>query len=298
MNDVEVFTSKTNLPDRYLTEKAGTLLGFDSRYKRIKKQFELLLRGDEIDAWNKEHHNGSLSLITLIKEQYPLVVFSGDVGTGKSVMAECLANRLIEETKSSDSVLFKLSNRVRGDGKVGLMGTLLSEALTEVVKSAGKKRRAILIIDEADSLAAARTSGENHHEDRVAVNTLIQDIDELRKYRGRVLVILCTNRSAVLDPAIRRRAAVVEEFRRPDNNERRQLFETDLRALGLDDQQYQRLVEATGACEHLPVWSYSDIRTRLYPAAVAEAFPDRRLTFEDLIVTIERLRPSPVVEGL
>ena len=157
MNDVEVFTSKTNLPDRYLTEKAGTLLGFASRYKRIKKQFELLLRGDEIDTWNKEHHNGSLSLITLIKEQYPLVVFSGDVGTGKSVMAECLANRLIEETKSSDSILFKLSNRVRGDGKVGLMGTLLSEALTEVVKSAGKKRRAILIIDEADSLAAART---------------------------------------------------------------------------------------------------------------------------------------------
>ena len=283
---------------QYLAKKTRTLLGFDARYQRIQKQLELLLRSDELDAWNKKHHKGSLSLITLIKEQYPLVLFCGDVGTGKSAMAECLANRLIEETKSSDSILFKLSNRVRGDGKVGLMGTLLSEALTEVVKSAGKKRRAILIIDEADSLAAARTSGQNHHEDRVAVNTLIQDIDELRKYKGRVLVILCTNRSAVLDPAIRRRAAVIEEFKRPGNTERRQLFEMDLGALGLDNQQYQRLVEATGACKNLPVWNYSDIRTRLYPAAVAEAFPDRRLTFEDLIVTTKRLRPSPVVEGL
>ena len=132
----------------------------------------------------------------------------------------------------------------------------------------------------------------------MAVNTLIQDIDELRKHGGRVLVILCTNRSAILDPAIRRRAAVIEEFKRPDTNERRQLFEMDLGSLGLDNQQYQRLVEATGACEDLPVWSYSDIRTRLYPAAVAEAFPNRRLTFEDLIVTTKRLRPSPVVEGL
>ena len=297
MNDVEVFTSKTNLPDTYLTERARTLLGFDARYQRIKKQLELLLRINELDVWNKNHHKGSLSLITLIKEQYPLVVFCGDVGTGKSAMAECFANRLIEEAKSADSILFKLSNRVRGDGKVGLMGTLLSEALAQVVKSAGKARRAILIIDEADSLAAARTSGQNHHEDRVAVNTLIQDIDELRKYRGRVLVILCTNRSDVLDPAIRRRAAVVEEFRRPDSTERRQLFEMDLGALGMDDEQYQSLVEATGARESFPDWTYSDIRTRLYPAAVAEAFPDRPLAFEDLIVTTKRLRPSPVVEG-
>ena len=298
MNEVEIFTSKTKLPDTYLNEKARTLLGFDARYQRIKKQLELLLRVSDLDVWNRKYHKGSLSLIALIREQYPLVVFCGDVGTGKSAMAECLANRLIEEVKSADSILFKLSNRVRGDGKVGLMGTLLSEALTEVVKSAGKARRAILIIDEADSLAAARTSGQNHHEDRVAVNTLIQDIDELRKYRGRVLVILCTNRSAVLDPAIRRRAAVVEEFKRPNSTERRQLFEMDLDALGMDDKQYQRLVEATGACEGLPNWTYSDIRTRLYPAAVAEAFPDRQLTFGDLIETTKRLRPSPIVEGL
>ena len=141
MNDVEVFTSKTNLPDTYLTERARTLLGFDARYQRIKKQLELLLRVNELDVWNKNHHKGSLSLITLIKEQYPLVVFCGDVGTGKSAMAECFANRLIEEAKSADSILFKLSNRVRGDGKVGLMGTLLSEALAQVVKSAGKARR-------------------------------------------------------------------------------------------------------------------------------------------------------------
>lgn len=297
MTDVNVFISKTPLPDQGLTERTKSLLGFDARYRRISDQLELLLKVDELESWNKKHHNDGLSLTVLVKEQYPLVVFYGDVGTGKSVMAECLANRLVEESKTDDAMLFKLSNRVRGDGKVGLMSTLLSEALIQVAKSAGKSRRAILIIDEADSLVAARSSGQNHHEDRVAVNTLIQDIDELRKHGGRVLAILCTNRSGMIDSAVWRRAAVVEEFRRPNCGERRQLFEMDLRALGLDDGQYQCLVEATSAAKGGPDWTYSDIRTRLYPAAVAKAFPDRPLTFEDLMATTKRLKPSPVVEG-
>ncbi len=53
-------------------------------------------------------------------------------------------------------MLFKLSNRVRGSGKVGEMGTLLAEAFQKVAQSAGRGRRAILIIDEGNSLAAAR----------------------------------------------------------------------------------------------------------------------------------------------
>ena len=295
--DIDVFNSKTLLPDPVLTEKAKSLLGFDARYRRISDQLQLLFRIDDLDAWNKKYHKGALSLVALVKEQCPLVVFYGDIGTGKSTMAECLANRLVEESKVSDSMLFKLSNRVRGDGKVGLMGTLLSEALRQVEKSAGKSRRAILIIDEADSLAAARSSGQNHHEDKVAVNTLIQGIDEYRKYNGRVLAILCTNRASVLDPAIQRRAAVVEEFRRPNNDERLQLLKMDLGVLGFNNDQCQHLVAATGASEDSPDWTYSDIRTRLYLAALATAFPDRPLTFEDLLATTKRLKPSPVVEG-
>lgn len=57
---------------------------------------------------------------------------------------------------------------------VGEMGTLLAEAFRKVILSAGKTRRAILIIDEGDSLGASRTQDHSHHEDKVAVNTLIQ----------------------------------------------------------------------------------------------------------------------------
>src|SRR5947208_2014159 len=76
------------------------------------------------------------------------------------------------------------------------------------------------IIDEGDSLAASRHNQQSHHEDKVAVNTLIQKIDDARRSGGRVLVFLCTNRFASLDPAIVSRAGHTEEFLRSNDQER------------------------------------------------------------------------------
>jgi AAA+ superfamily predicted ATPase len=292
----KVFDSETPLPDAALTAKAKTLLGFDARYKRVHNQLRLLLNLGELAAWNRKHHGGKLLLCDLVAEQYPLVIFHGDVGTGKTATAECLANRLVAEARVEDSILFKLSNRVRGTGKVGEMGTHLSGAFQRVTQSAGRGRRAILIIDEGDSLAAARSQDHSHHEDKVAVNTLIQGIDDLRKFGGRVVTFLCTNRLSVLDPALQRRAAIVEEFRRPSAEERRQLLKLDLGALNLTDVQISQLVTATEAKNGQPVWTYSDIRTRLYPGALALAYPDHALNFEHLRSVVTTMKPSPVVE--
>ena len=232
----------------------------------------------------------------LVSEQYPLVIFYGDVGTGKTATAECLANRIVSEARAEDSIMFKLSNRVRGSGKVGEMGTLLSEALNKVTQSAGKGRRAILIIDEGNSLAATRSQEHSHHEDKVAVNTLIQGIDDLRRFGGRVVTFLCTNRMSVVDPALIRRAAIIEEFKRPGPDERKQLFQMDLGALHLTDAQLGHLVAATEGRSGQPPWTYSDIRTRLYPAALALAFPDKPLHFEHLRSVVTTMKPSPAVE--
>ncbi len=296
MSEMRIFDSETVLPDDELSAKERTLLGFETRYGRIRDQLRLLLSMDELGAWNRKHHGGKLALCALVAEQYPLAIFHGDVGTGKTAMAECIANRLVLESRTEDSVLFKLSNRVRGSGKVGEMGTLLAEAFQKVAQAAGRGRRAILVIDEADSLAAARSQDHSHHEDKVAVNTLIQGIDDLRRYGGRIVVILCTNRASVVDPALQRRAAIIEEFKRPSAEERRQLFAMDVGALALTEPELGILVESTGAREGQPVWTYSDIRTRLYPAALALAFPDGPLRFDHLRTIAAAMKPSPVVE--
>ncbi len=296
MSAPDIFDAKVVLPNATLTARERSLLGFDERYKKIHDQLRLLLNLNGLAGWSEKHHKKKLPIVSLVSEQYPLIIFHGDVGTGKTATAECAANRLAKESRTEEPMLFKLSNRVRGSGKVGEMGTLLAQAFAQVIQAAGKERRAILIIDEGDSLAASRSQEHSHHEDKVAVNTLIQGVDDLRRFGGRVVVFLCTNRLSVLDAALQRRAAVVEEFTRPDDDQRRALLEMDLDGLDLTDKQFTELVKATGPRTGQPGWTFSDIRTRLYPAAMALAFPDRALTFADLQDVVKTTRPSPVME--
>jgi SpoVK/Ycf46/Vps4 family AAA+-type ATPase len=291
-----IFDGKAPLPDAKLTAREKTLLGFDARYQKIHEQLRLLLSLRELGEWSNKHHRRRLAVCDLVSEQYPLVIFHGDVGTGKTATAECVANRLARESRTEDAQLFKLSNRVRGSGKVGEMGTLLAQAFNEVVQSVGKTRRAVLVIDEGDSLAASRSQEHSHHEDKVAVNTLIQCVDDLRQFEGRVVVFLCTNRLSVLDAALQRRAALVEVFERPNDEERRALLKMDLDGLAITERQLDELVSTTGPQSNRPGWTFSDIRTRLYPAAMAQAFPDLPLTFKHLRDAALTLSPSPVME--
>ncbi|AUW50114.1 ATP-binding protein [Salmonella enterica] len=298
MSNSSVFEVKTNLPTAQLDVQAQKLLGFEGRYTRVKKRLQLILQANELDRWSQTYHKRKLAVIGLLDDQYPLAIFHGDVGTGKTANAEAIANRLARDAKLEDAILFKLSNKVRGTGKVGEMGTLITQAFEEITRSIGPgKGRAFLIIDEGDSLGASRSQDHSHHEDKVGVNTLIQSIDGMRKHSGRIFVILCTNRLRALDAAVIRRASIVEEFTRPSDTERHELFTKDLGDMGFSPVDVLKLVKATAATDTKPAWTYSDIRTRLYPAAVSLAFPNSPLTIEHFYQAVAELGPSPVMAG-
>jgi len=74
------------------------------------------------------------------------------------------------------------------------------------------------------------------------------------------------------------------------------LLSTDLAALSLNAAQIGQLVTSTGPRSGLPGWTYSDIRTRLYPAALSKAFPDSALRFDHLHNAATDLKASPVLE--
>jgi len=298
VSNLSVFELKTSLPTTQLDAQAQKLLGFEARYVRVMKRLQLILQANELERWSKTHHKKQLAVVGLLNDQYPLAIFHGDVGTGKTATAEAIANRLARDAKIEDAILFKLSNKVRGTGKVGEMGTLITQAFEDIIKSIGPgKGRAFLIIDEGDSLGASRSQDHSHHEDKVGVNTLIQSIDNMRKHSGRIFAILCTNRLAALDAAVIRRASIVEEFTRPSDEERHELFTKDLGDMGFSAIEIGKLVKATAATETKPAWTYSDIRTRLYPAAVSLAFPNSPLTVEHFHQAIAELGPSPVMAG-
>jgi SpoVK/Ycf46/Vps4 family AAA+-type ATPase len=291
-----IFDYETVVPDEALTTREPSLLGFEARHQRVRDQLNLLLHADRLAEWSGKHHGSVLPICDRVADQYPFVVFHGDVGTGKTATAECIANRLLTDAAAEDSMIFRLSNRVRGSGLVGEMGTLLSEAFEKVTKSVGKHRGAVLIIDEGDSIAASRAQDHSHHEDKVAVNTLIQGIDDLRRLGGRVAVILCTNRLSALDPALLRRAALIERFGRPTDGERGELLRMDLEGLELNAEELAELVAITGPQGEQPGWTFSDFRTRFYPLAVSKAFPYRPLSFAQLKAAALETGASRVME--
>lgn len=291
-----LFELELELPNDKIAAATKRLVGFEARYQRLHRDLRLLADPQELMDWSKKFHHNELPICAAVSDRYPLVIFAGDVGTGKTATAEGACDRLARESRK-EAMLFKLSTRVRGSGKVGQMSTLLNEAFEVVAKQAGKTRQAFLIIDEADSLASTRETSQNHHEDKVAVNTIIQKVDDLRRHNGRILVFLCTNRAMALDAAIVRRAARTEEFERPNEREREELFRMDLEGLNVKDQTIRELVRLTGSRDGQLGFTFSDLRSKLLPDALCRAFPSRALTGEDLIQAAKEVRPSPAVKN-
>lgn len=293
--NASLFELELTLPDNRLKRQGERLVGFDRRYERVHQNLRLLIDKEGLEQWSKKHYRSRVALLEALTDRYPLVVFHGDVGTGKTATAEATSNRLSVEM-NKEAFLFKLSTRVRGEGNVGEMSTLINKAFEVVVNEAGKAKLCFLIIDEADSLAANRSDKQSHHEDKVGVNTLIQKIDDIRRFNGRVLVILCTNRYQALDAAILRRAAYIEEFHRPNDDERREILDLDCAGLGFTSSVIDEIVKLTGPQNgHKLGYTFSDIRTRLLPEALAQAYPSRKISHADLIEAIARVAPSPAL---
>jgi AAA+ superfamily predicted ATPase len=236
-----------------------------------------------------------------VTQRTPLIVFAGDVGTGKTELAESFCDA-VARTMRVDVTLYPLSLSARGKGAVGEMTSLLTGAFSIARDAAlkgrdsqGRVRRAVvLLIDEGDALAQSRELVQMHHEDRAGVNALIRGIDQLRSDRLPVLTVLCTNRPDALDPAILRRAAKVFRFGRPSDEQRLALLAQVLSGCDIDLSDFDKVVALTGPrADRTYGATYSDLRQRLVPEAVLDAVArDVPLTGSRLIELAETFEPT------
>ena len=137
-------------------------------------------------------------------------LFAGPSGTGKTMAAEVLAERLRLDLYRID--LAGVVSKWIGETEKNLRS----------VFDAAETSGAILFFDEAEALFGTRTEVKDAH-DRYAnieVDYLLQRMEE---YRG--LAILATNRRGLLDPAFLRRLRFVVEFPFPDAAARARLWE-------------------------------------------------------------------------
>lgn len=294
------FESERTYPDPEARAWYDRLVGLDDHKRQLLLELELLLYPDKIEAWTRKHHGGSLRASAIMGSRAPLVLLEGDVGCGKTVLAETIGDALAERTKTRVHLL-KVNTQVRGTGLVGEMTDLIVQAFTQAEARAESLRGepVMLLIDEADALAAKRTDQNMHHEDKAGLNTLLQRIDGLRIKKRRMAVIFITNRPDALDPAIRRRSALRLSFGRPGEEMLGNLFRESLPELELTPRQIKSLVALTGQDakkKYGATFTASDVTDRLIPAALRDAYSqDRPLKAEDLQQHAEVMEPTPLM---
>ena len=276
----DLFERRINYPDPDSQARLASLVGLDAHKTRLGKMLGLLINPNTLDIWLGTYHPGTTNALSWMLSRPPLVVLAGDVGCGKSQLAETIGDAVAREQKV-DLTLFPLSLSTRGQGRVGEMTHLLSAAFQYTVDQANRYRSedgphrsaVILLVDEADALAQSREASQMHHEDRAGVNAFIRGVDRLANAKLPAAVIMCTNRLGVLDPAVRRRAADILTFSRPDDAQRCAVLGPPLEQLGFTKEQVTALVDATGSRGHDSGFTYSDLTQRLLPAIVLDAFP-------------------------
>jgi AAA+ superfamily predicted ATPase len=259
----------------------------------------VLLDPTFISDWSTRVHGQVIPAVRALLDRTPLFIFAGDVGVGKTELAEVLGQAIARES-DTDVTLYPLSLTARGRGAVGEMTTLLTRAFERVSKDFARARRAngkavamgVLLIDEADALAQSRELAQMHHEDRAGVNALLRGIDGMRTDKLPVLTILCTNRIGAIDPAVSRRAASVVMFERPTHAQRAALLTRLLACTKLQASDIDELAAATGSragCDY--GYTYSDLRQRLVPEIALSAY--RRGVAVDMAIALEVTARTP-----
>lgn len=299
----ELFDRRVLYPDFDPQERLERLVGLDLQKSRLTKILSLLVNPAGLRGWADKHHPGSESLLDTVLRRPPLVVLAGDVGSGKTELAETIGDAVARQ-ENIKITLYPLSLSTRGQGRVGEMTQLISAAfdytLREALnlKSSGEAARGavILLIDEADALAQSRETSQMHHEDRAGVNAFIRGIDKIASAKVPTAVIMCTNRLSSLDPAVRRRAADILTFTRPNDEQRRHVLVSMLGSLNeITNHHIDEMVSATGPIdESRPLgFTFSDITQRLIPSIVLDAYPAHSLHGDRAVQIAREMEPTP-----
>mmetsp|Transcript_13005 Transcript_13005/g.22091 ORF Transcript_13005/g.22091 Transcript_13005/m.22091 type:complete len:305 (-) Transcript_13005:305-1219(-) len=174
-------------------------------------------------------------LFTGNRRPFKGILLYGPPGTGKSYLAKAVATE-------ADSTFFSISSADLISKWQGESERLVRN-LFELAREAG---RAIIFIDEVDSLCGSRSEGESDSSRRVKTEFLVQ-MDGVGKNEGQVLVLGATNVPWELDAAIRRRFEKRVYIPLPEAEARSFMFHLHLGDTPneLQEEDFERLGEIT-----------------------------------------------------
>jgi SpoVK/Ycf46/Vps4 family AAA+-type ATPase len=192
-----------------------------------------------------------------LRERHPTSLalafnFAGAPGTGKTICAEAIAHTL------GRRLLIVRYDQVES--------MWMGETPKNIVTTfrLARKENAVLLFDEADSIASRRAVSLDHgfvRETNTAINVLLQEIE---RFNG--VVIFATNLAANFDPAFERRIRTHVLFEMPGAHERERIWQLQLHARTpiAEDVDFRALAERYEA-------SGGDIRNAVLKAAMGAA---------------------------
>ena len=156
-----------------------------------------------------------------LRERHPTSLalafnFAGAPGTGKTICAEAIAHAL------GRRLLIVRYDQVES--------MWMGETPKNIVTTfrLARKENAVLLFDEADSIASRRAVSLDHgfvRETNTVINVLLQEIE---RFNG--VVIFATNLAANFDPAFERRIRTHVLFEMPGAHERERIWQLQLHA--------------------------------------------------------------------
>lgn len=150
------------------------------------------------------------------------ILFYGRPGTGKTMLAQALANELNVPIKMIKAT--SLIGDYVGDG---------AKQIHRLYKEARQNKPSVIFIDEIDAIALERKYQSLRGDVTEIVNALLTEMDGIEN-NDYVITICATNNPQLLDYAIRSRFEEEIEFVLPDYDERRKLLENNINTMPID----------------------------------------------------------------
>lgn len=184
-------------------------------YEAIKKRLKIIIK--KIKNQKKEN----------ILEKIDGLLFYGEPGCGKTLMAQAIANEA-----NVDFFNIKASDLINEEGVIGDRMKLLFEKIRAYVKSHG---HCVLLIDEIDFLIANRNNGKLDNNEKIVLQDLLSLLDGTKALKG-VLIIGNTNYKESIDIALLRNGRLGNhiEFTLPNINDIKKICLLQLKALNLE----------------------------------------------------------------
>ena len=216
------------------------------------------------------------------------VLLYGPPGTGKTLIAKALA-----KTTESNFISIKgpeLLSKWVGESEKGVR---------EIFRKARQAAPCIIFFDEIDALAPRRSGGDSSHVSESVVSQILTEIDGLEELHD-VLIVGATNRLDIVDDALLRpgRFDRVIKVPNPDAKSREKIFKIHTRKKPLDSNvNISEIVERTNGFSGAEIESIANRAAikalKRYVEGKSQNFKEIKITQQDLIDAIEKIRPTP-----